>query len=119
EILQREAEKGRAVLDLRNTEAVVRQDVNAAVTRLTQARKWQENYRLRVPPNLEKALQDTQTLFEARAAGADIPPVLDVQRKVLRARDTELDAVFELRQALADLAAAVGDPAVVAPCPNP
>ncbi len=120
EIQQREAERGRAVLDLRQTEVAVRQDVRAAAARLEQARKWADAYRNEIRPSMERALKDIRALFEARAAGADLLRVIDVQRKLLRARDTELDAVYELRQALADLALAVGDPAVaVGPGPAP
>jgi outer membrane protein TolC len=36
--------------------------------------------------------------------------VIDIQRKLLKARDGYLDAQFELSQAQADLANAVGDP---------
>jgi hypothetical protein len=69
---------------------------------------------------LEKSLKDIVTLFEARAPGVDLLRVIDVQRKLLHARDLELDAAFEVRMALADLAAAVGDPSLaMGPCPKP
>ena len=45
-------------------------------------------------------------------SGVDLLRVIDLQRKKLHARDIELDALLEVRQALADLAAAVGDPSV-------
>jgi cobalt-zinc-cadmium efflux system outer membrane protein len=120
DILQRQAERTRAALELTQNEVLVRQDVRAALTRLEQARRVADYYRRDVIPSLEKALTDIRALFEARAAGADLLRVIDVQRKLLRARDTELDALFELRLALADLAAAVGDPTVaVPPAPAP
>jgi cobalt-zinc-cadmium efflux system outer membrane protein len=112
EIQQREAERAQSALQLRQNEIAVRQDVRAALARLHQARKWVDSYQHDLVPYLEKSLKDVQTLFEARAAGADLLRVIDVQRKLLHARDVELDAVFELRQALADLAAAVGDPTI-------
>jgi cobalt-zinc-cadmium efflux system outer membrane protein len=120
EIQQREAERTRAALELREYEVVVQQDVRAALARLEQARKWVETYRKETVPNLERTLKAIKTLYEAGGPGApDLLRVLDVQRKLLKARDVELDAIFELRQALADLAAAVGDPSVaVLPCPN-
>jgi outer membrane protein TolC len=119
EIQQREAERTRAVLDLRQNEVVVRQDVRAALARLEQARRWVNTYRRDIVPGLEKHFQDMQKLYEARAGGAELLRVLDVQRRLLKARDVELDAIFELRQALADLALAIGDPSLAAPCPNP
>ena len=39
-----------------------------------------------------------------------LPSILDVQRKLLKAQDGYLDALFAYTQALADLAQAVGDP---------
>jgi hypothetical protein len=43
----------------------------------------------------------------------DVLRVIDVHRKLLRARDGYLDTLWELRQAQADLAAALGDPALL------
>jgi cobalt-zinc-cadmium efflux system outer membrane protein len=126
EIRQRDAERVQAALQLRQNEVGVRQDVRAAFARLERARAWVANYQRTVVPYLEKSLQDIRTLFEARAAGVDLLRVIDVQRKLLRARDVELDAIFELRQSLADLTASVGDPSlalppapVANPAPNP
>jgi outer membrane protein TolC len=118
EIQQREAERVQINLQLRQNEVAVRQDVRAATARLEQARKWVIDYQSGLVPALEKALKDIQTLFEARAPGVDVLRVIDVQRKLIRARDVELDAIYELRQALADLTGAVGDPSLAA-CSNP
>ena len=115
EIQQREAEHAQALLQLRQNEVLVRQDIRAAVARLDQARKWVSTNQKDVVPGLEKGLKDIQSLFENRAAGVDLLRVLDVQRNLLQARDVELDAIYELRQALADLALAVGDPTVAVP----
>jgi cobalt-zinc-cadmium efflux system outer membrane protein len=112
DIQQRQAERAQAALLLRQNEVFVRQDVRAALARLEQARRWLATYRNDLVPSLEKSLKDIITLFEARAPGVDVLRVIDVQRKLLHARDLELDAAFELRMALADLAAAVGDPSV-------
>jgi cobalt-zinc-cadmium efflux system outer membrane protein len=119
EIQQREVERTRAALELRQNEVTVEQDLRAALARLEQARRWVDTYHREIVPSLEKTLKDVQTLFDNRAPGADLVRLIDVQRKLVTARDLELDAIFELRQALADLAAAVGDPSVaVLPCPN-
>jgi outer membrane protein TolC len=57
-------------------------------------------------------------LFEAGDQGVDVLRVIGVQRNLLQSADAYLDARFEVSQASADLAAAVGDPALaLAPCP--
>jgi cobalt-zinc-cadmium efflux system outer membrane protein len=110
EIQQREAERARAAAELRQAEAAVRQDVAAAVARLRTARQTLAGYQGRLRPQLERALKDLRTLFDARAPGVDLLRVIDVQRKYIKARESELDALYELRLAVADLALAVGDP---------
>ncbi len=120
EIMQRQAELARTTAELRQSEIQVRQDVHAALARLERARAWLDTYRKQVIPNLDKALTDVKKLFETPNSGVDLLRVIDIQRKRLKARDIELDAILEVRQALNDLAAAVGDPAVAvteAPAP--
>jgi outer membrane protein TolC len=69
-------------------------------------------------PNLEKSLKEIRLLFDSGDATVGALQILDVQRKLLKARDGLLDAQFEVRQAVADLAAALGDPSVaVGSCP--
>jgi outer membrane protein, heavy metal efflux system len=119
-IMQRQAEKARAVLDLRQVDVEIDQEVVAALTRLAQGRAWADTYSRDVLPNLEKSLKEIRLLFESGDATVGALQILDVQRKLLKARDGLLDAQFEVRQAVADLAAALGDPAVaVGPCPAP
>jgi cobalt-zinc-cadmium efflux system outer membrane protein len=117
EIQQRQAELSRANLDVRQIEVQVRQDVYAAVRRLEKARAWVEFYRKQVIPNMDKALTEVEKLYQTPNSGVDLIRVTDIRRKRLKARDSELDALLEVRQALIDLAAAVGDPslAVVGP----
>jgi outer membrane protein, heavy metal efflux system len=119
-ILQRQAEKARAALDLRQVDVQIDQEVAAALTRLAQARAWASTYTQDVLPNLEKSLKEIRLLFESGDATVGALQILDVQRKLLKARDGLLDAQFEVRQAVADLAAALGDPALaVGACPAP
>jgi outer membrane protein TolC len=54
-------------------------------------------------------------LFGAGEPGVDVLRLIDVRRRLLRARDGYLDAQFELSQAEADLAAAIGDPSLIIP----
>src|SRR5262249_46953826 len=108
EILQRQAERTRAALDLRTTEVLIQQQVHAALSRLRAARDLAETYRSRYLPNLETAGKAMETLFNQ--GGVDVLKVLDIRRKLLQARSGYLDALYELRQAHDDLAAAVADP---------
>jgi cobalt-zinc-cadmium efflux system outer membrane protein len=108
DILQREAARTRAALDLRALEVAIQQQLHAALSRLSAARDTVEIYQSRVLPDLEAALKEMETLF--RQGGADLLRVFDIRRKLLQARSGYLDALYELRQARTDLAAAVGDP---------
>jgi cobalt-zinc-cadmium efflux system outer membrane protein len=112
EVLQRQEELTRACLDLRQTEVEVRQEVPAAVNRLREAGAWVDTYRTRTLPELRKILAEMELLFRQGQPGVDVLRVLDIRRKLLRARDGYLDALHEYTQALADLAAAAGDPAL-------
>jgi cobalt-zinc-cadmium efflux system outer membrane protein len=121
EIMQRRAERERASMELRWTEAVVRQDVNAALARLDAAQTTAELYRLQLLPGLKKSREEIEKLLESNREGVTVLSVVDVRRKLLKARDGYLDALWELRQARADLAAAAGDPrlAIAAPASIP
>lgn len=118
EILQREAERTRASLELRELEFTVRQDVEAAVGRLEEAILALNTYEARVLPELRQALQGMERLLGQ--GEVDILRVIDVRRKLVQALDGALDARFEVSQALADLAAALGDPSLLlSPCVLP
>jgi cobalt-zinc-cadmium efflux system outer membrane protein len=114
DIMQREAERNKASYDLNQMQVQVRQEIFAALKRLEQARAVVEVFRTDVQPMMEAAMKDMRTLFERGDQGVDALRVLDVQRKQLKAREGELDALWELRMAQADLAGAVGDPALSA-----
>jgi outer membrane protein TolC len=115
EIRQRQAERDRAALEVRQVEVQVQQDVDAALARLKSALAWEETYRAHLIPDLRKGLAEMEKLFEAGDPGVDLLRVLDVRRKLLAAQDGYLDALWEISQARADLAAAVGDPTLLAP----
>jgi outer membrane protein, heavy metal efflux system len=114
EIAQRRADLARAQADLRSMDVQVAQAVDAALARLSEARKWAGEYPAEVLPNLQKAREDMERLFTQNEPGVDVLRVLGVQRTLLRANDAYLDARFEVSQARADLAAAVGEPALAA-----
>lgn len=119
EILQREAERTRAALDLRQTEVLIQHDLEAALARLQAARAWLNYYETQVLPNLRTSLEDIERLLAQGEPGVDVLRVIDIRRKLLGARDNYLDALWEISQAQADLAAAVGDPGLALGLANP
>lgn len=119
EILQRQAERERAVVDQRRVEVQIRQDVQAALGRLDQARKWVETFRTQTLPTLRETLAAFDRFFAEGEPGVDVSRLIDSRRRVLRAREGYLDALWELSQARADLAAAVADLGLVGLAPPP
>jgi outer membrane protein, heavy metal efflux system len=119
EIQQRDAERVRAVLELRDTEARIGQDVAAALARLEYAQQGVTLYDQEILPNLRTALASLEKLFAQNDPGADVLRVIDMRRKLLRARAGYLDALWEANQAQADLASAVADPVLIAVPPAP
>jgi outer membrane protein, heavy metal efflux system len=119
EIMQRQADLGRALADVRQFEVQSIQDAQAALARLEQARQWSNSYTNEVLPELRKARADLDKLFAQNEPGVDLLRVIGVQRNYLRSLDAHLDAQFEVSQARADLAAAVADPALAMPCQSP
>jgi cobalt-zinc-cadmium efflux system outer membrane protein len=112
EIMQAKATVARSQADVRQVEVQAQQEVQSALIRLAEARKWAESYANEVLPNLRKSNQDMERLLQQNDPGVDVIKVIDVQRNYLRAFDSYLDALYEVSQARADLAAAVGDPAL-------
>jgi outer membrane protein TolC len=109
---QAQARRALAIAAVRQVEVEIGQDVSLASQRLTEAENWAENYRREILPALRKGLKDTELLFEQGQGGVDVLRLLDVRRKLLRAQDGYLDALLAYTSALADLAQAVGDPAL-------
>jgi outer membrane protein, heavy metal efflux system len=112
EIAQSEAERAVALAQLQQTEVVVKQDVAAALARLAAAERRAEQTRTQNLPAFQRAVEDMEKLFEAGEPGVDALRVIDVRRKLLRARDGYLDAQWSVRQSRIDLAAATGEPAL-------
>jgi outer membrane protein TolC len=110
--MQAQATVARSIADVRQIEVQSELEVQAALIRLAEARKWAESYANEVLPTLKESTQAMEKLLAQNAPGVDVLKVIDVQRNYLRAFDAYLDALFEISQARADLAAAVGDPAL-------
>jgi cobalt-zinc-cadmium efflux system outer membrane protein len=109
EIQQRQAEQMKAVLEFRQVEVQVQQDVLSALARAQRAQATVELYDKTVLPNLRKSLENVEKLFAAGDPGVDVVRVLEIRRNVLKGRDAFLDALWEWAQARVDLVAAVGD----------
>jgi outer membrane protein TolC len=112
QILQREAELERARLELRNSEVSIRLDIQAALARLERANELIYTYQNRILPNQEKSVQEIDKLLDIGDPNVSVLQIIDIRRKQLKAHDGYLDALWELRQARADVSAAVGDPAL-------
>ncbi|OWK39063.1 Heavy metal RND efflux outer membrane protein, CzcC family [Fimbriiglobus ruber] len=110
EILQRQAAVTRSIADVRQFETQAGLEVQAALTRLEAARKWADAYAKEVLPSLRQARDEMEKLFAANEPGLDVLKLIGVQQNYLQALGLHLDAEFEVSQANADLALAVGDP---------
>jgi cobalt-zinc-cadmium efflux system outer membrane protein len=118
DIMQRESERARAALELRQTEIQVEQDVQAALARLKDAQEMVTYNRDTVIPELRKGLDELTRAFEGGDASIDPFRIADMRRRLLKARDTYLDALLEVNEARADLAAALGNPSVAGANPH-
>jgi len=108
EIMQREAELSLALANLRQSEFLIRQDVDSAVARLKAAHERAEAYRTDLLPELRKGVEQMEKLFTAAVSGVDVLRVVDVRRKLLAARDSYLDTLWRAAEARVDLVAAIG-----------
>ena len=109
EILLRHAERDKVAADKRRVEIQAALDVRAALDRIRQAREWVGYFGAESLPALTKTMTDFEKMFAAGEPSVDVGRLIDARRRLLRARDSHLDALWELSQARADLAAAVGD----------
>jgi cobalt-zinc-cadmium efflux system outer membrane protein len=107
EIMQRETERALAIDELHSIQVAVRQQIHAALGRQKAARTIVERYKTVLIPNLEKSLEQMEDLLEK--GEVTLLNVIDTQRKLLTARNGYADALYELRQAQDDLAAAAAD----------
>ena len=108
-IRRRELEVQRARVDVDAQELGVRQDVRAAISRLDSARRAAQLYGGKVLPELKGIREGVERLFSMGDPAADLLRVIDVRRRQIRAVEGYLDALWEAREALIDLAAASGD----------
>lgn len=109
EIRQRAAELARAMQARHQGEVLVKQDVFTALARMAQAEETVKTFSTEAMPKLRQTREEFDKLYAAGQPGVDLARVIDIRRRLLRASDAYLDALFELSQAQTDLAAAVSD----------
>jgi outer membrane protein TolC len=109
EILQRQAEKIKVLTDQQRLEIQIHQEVLAALDHLHQARKSVKVMDTDVLPTLREAKDSLDRLFAQGEPGVDILRWSDIRRRYLRGEEGYLDALWELNQARAELAAAVAE----------
>jgi len=109
EIRQRQAELARASEALHQGETLMQQDVFTALARLTRAEEVVKVFTAESLPKLRQTREEFDKLYAANQPGVTLVQIIDIRRRLLRARDAYLDALFELSQAQTDLAAAVAD----------
>jgi outer membrane protein TolC len=83
--------------------------VQTALLRLDNAQKVVDAYHNDTFPALEQARDAIDQLLGQGEPGVDVSRAVDVRRRLLKARDLFVDALYERSQALADLAGATGD----------
>ena len=109
EILQRQAEKERAIQDQRRLEVQIGLDLQSAEARLVEAKKSADYFERDVLPTLKSTVKTLNKLFTQGDPGVDVLRLIETQRRLLRAHDAYLDALWELHQGKADLAQAIGN----------
>jgi cobalt-zinc-cadmium efflux system outer membrane protein len=119
EIMQRQAEKAKAFADRQRLEIQIHQQVLAARDRLQQAKTSVQLFESEILPTVRQARDTVDKLFVQGEPGVDLLRSSEMHRRVLRAEDGYLDALWELSQTRTDLAAAVGDFTVAIEEPTP
>ena len=95
----------------------MRQDVALALARLEAAERQVAQFKTKVLPDLQRAVEDMEKLFQN--GEIDAIKIIDVRRNLLKARDGYIDALWGVRQARADLLAATGEPILGLVVPSP
>jgi outer membrane protein TolC len=119
EILQAKATMARAIQAARSLDTTIQQDVRAALKRLAAAADVIRTYRTETFPTLQSQREAFDELFAKGEPGVTLARIIAIRTRLLQARSNYLDALFELSQAEADLAAAVGDPSLAVTFSSP
>lgn len=108
EVLQRDAELAKSVLEQQQLEFQTRQEVKSALARLAEVQELIRVYRKDYLPALEARGKELQKLYAEGGEGVDLQQVLELRRRLLKTRESYLDALYDHGQFELDLAAAVG-----------
>jgi cobalt-zinc-cadmium efflux system outer membrane protein len=119
EILAAKATVSRAIQAARSLDTTIQQDVRAALKRLAAAQDLIQTYRTETFPTLQRQREAFDELFAKGEPGVTLARIIAIRTRLLAARSAYLDALFELSQAEADLAAAVGDPGLAVTLSSP
>ncbi len=118
EIMQRQADVARAMQAVRSLDVTIQQDVYAALSRLDSAVELVRTFRTETIPAVESAREGFDQLFARGEPNVTLARVIAIRQRLIQTRSSYLDALLELSQACADLAAAIGDPSLALPLPK-
>jgi outer membrane protein TolC len=110
EIHKAETDVAKVRSEVEQAEMQVSQDVQAALSRWTDAGRWVSSYQTDVLPNLTKAKQEMEKQFANSDPSVDLSRMLAIQRSYIKANENLLDARYEVSQAQADLALSAAEP---------
>jgi cobalt-zinc-cadmium efflux system outer membrane protein len=116
EIQQRQAERVHVAQELCQVEQQITQEVEAAVARLRAALVWEQSLRKDLLPEIQADVAEAERLAAEPKVG-DTAGLVELRQRLLKTRDLHLDALWEISQARADLAAALGDPQIAIGAP--
>jgi hypothetical protein len=88
------------------------------VARLNAACAWEQQLRLELLPEIQKDVKQAEALAAENKGGDVAAELIELRQRLLRTRDLHLDALWEISQARADLAAAIGDPRMASRAPS-
>jgi cobalt-zinc-cadmium efflux system outer membrane protein len=109
EILQREAELTKALLEARQSEVEIQIEVQSALEQWRQAEAEVALYEQELLPAIRGALAEADKFVRAGQPDADLAKLLEFHRRLARAEEGYLNARWNRIAARAQLAAAVGD----------
>jgi outer membrane protein TolC len=97
------------MLEQQQQETQVRQEVKAALSKLSEVQELIRIYRKEYLPALELRTAALDQLYTRGGEGVDLQQVLELRRRLLKTREDYLDALYDHGQIEVELAAAVGD----------
>ena len=112
EIHKAETDIAKIRSEVAQVELQASQEVQAALSRWTDAGKWASSYKTEVLPKLAKVKEEIEKQFAGNDQAVDLARLLAIQRSFVKANENLLDARYEISQAQADLALSVAEPSL-------